>query len=428
MTTEETRKRLSELGIRLIKQSTEQRLVLYRANLSGVNLCGADFARAGLRTANFREATLRKAYFEGANLEGVDFRGADLTEADLSNANLQDADFRKATLEGVTFSGSSLIGANLYEADLSGLDIRRAVLRGAILKGAKLRDANLIRAEIDYTNLSGCDLRGAKLIRASLRNSDLREADFSEADLGEADLSNADLRGAKLCSSRLVESNLTRANLIRSDLTGCKVYGVSVWDTRIGKRTKMRDLVISKDEQPLITVYDIEIAHFIYMILENTKVKNVIDTLRTKAILILGAFDDESMPIFTILKEAIRGYGYLPLLFDFEAPETQEYMETVRTMALLSSFVIVDLSSRSGQLHELASLVRDTYIPFATIARDGTKITAMQGEFRHCYWYKEKYFSYSSENAVKRIPQLFQREIIPWANKINNKIKSKRRR
>jgi hypothetical protein len=189
----------------------------------------------------------------------------------------------------------------------------------------------------------------------------------------------------------------------------------------------MKDLVISKDKQPHITVDDIEVAQFIYMILDNKKVKNVIDTLKTKAILILSSFDEESMLIHSILKDTIRSHGYLPLLFDFKAPYTQELMETVKTMALLSCFVIVDLSRRSGQLHELASLVRDTYIPFTTIAREGTKITTMQREFRHYYWYKDKYFPYSPEKVVTHIPQLFEKKIIPWANKINNKLRDVRR-
>lgn len=87
----------------------------------------------------------------------------------------------------------------------------------------------------------------------------------------------------------------------------------------------------------------------------------------------------------------------------------------------------VDLSRRRGQLHELASLVKDTYIPFTTIAREGTKITSMQREFRHYYWYKDKYFSYSSDKIVTQIPQLFEKKIIPWANKINSKLRDERK-
>jgi uncharacterized protein YjbI with pentapeptide repeats len=427
LTTAETRERLIKLGINIMKSPFPERWNLTGANLSSADLSGADFTGVCLRGANFREATLRRAFFEGAKLEDVDFRGADLTGAYLGNANLRGVDFRKAILSRVTFSGSDLMGANLCEADLSGLEMRRAVLRGAILNGAKLRGTNLMAADIDKTNLRGVDLRGAILIKANLRDSDLRDSDLTDADLSEADLSYADLRGAKLCSSRLTESNLVRANIVRSDLTGCEVYGVSAWDIRTGKTTKMKDLIISIDKQPLITVDDIEVAQFIYMILDNKKVKKVIDTMRTKAILILGAFDKESILILETLKDTIRSHGYLPLLCEFKAPRTQELMETVKTMALLSSFVIVDLSKRSGQLHELSSLVKDTYIPFATIARDGTKITAMHGEFKHYYWYKDRYFSYSPENAVTQIPQLFEKEIIPWANIINNRIRYKRK-
>jgi len=278
------------------------------------------------------------------------------------------------------------IDRDLREADLRGTNLREADLKGAILNGANLRGANLCGA-----NLREADLKGAYLIEANLTN----------------------------CS--LVEANIVAANLSNS-----QVYGVSAWDIKTSYQTLMNDLEINRYDQPLITVDNIEVAQFIYMLLNNKKISNIINTMRTKAVLILGSFDNSSKVILETLKDVIRHHNYLPLLFDFVPPYTQDLMETVKTMALLSCFVIIDLSTRSGQLHELASLVRDTYIPFATIACKGTKVTGMLGEFKHHYWYRSEIFPYSAKGWKKQIPQLFENEIIPWVEKTNDRLREER--
>jgi uncharacterized protein YjbI with pentapeptide repeats len=78
-----------------------------------------------------------------ANLSSIDLRGANLSDANLSGANLSGADLRVANLRGANLSG-----ADLSVADLSGAD-----LRGADLRGADLRDADLRDADIDYSAL-----------------------------------------------------------------------------------------------------------------------------------------------------------------------------------------------------------------------------------------------------------------------------------
>lgn len=65
LTTEETRERLIQFGIKFIKL-TPEKWYLNGANLSGLNLCGADFTGVDLKRANFRKANLRRAYFEGS--------------------------------------------------------------------------------------------------------------------------------------------------------------------------------------------------------------------------------------------------------------------------------------------------------------------------------------------------------------------------
>jgi hypothetical protein len=46
-------------------------------------------------------------------------------------------------------------------------------------------------------------------------------------------------------------------------------------------------------EEPIITVDNIEVAQFIYLMLHNEKIRDVIDTITSKAVLILGRFTGE---------------------------------------------------------------------------------------------------------------------------------------
>jgi uncharacterized protein YjbI with pentapeptide repeats len=121
-------------------------------------------------------------------------------------------------------------------------------------------------------DLSGADLRGTDLRGADLRGADLRKADLSEADLSEADLSGANLSGA----------TLVKTNLVGAVLTGCRIYGVSAWDMKLDG-TKQNDLVITPYNEPEVTVDNIEVAQFVYLLLRNEKIRDVIDTIGRKA-------------------------------------------------------------------------------------------------------------------------------------------------
>jgi hypothetical protein len=48
-----------------------------------------------------------------------------------------------------------------------------------------------------------------------------------------------------------------------ADLTGCRVYGVSAWDLKL-ERIEQQNLIITPENEPAITVDNIEVAQFIY--------------------------------------------------------------------------------------------------------------------------------------------------------------------
>jgi len=339
----------------------------------------------------------------------------DLRFIDLKNINLN-----KANLASTNLKGANLENANLGEADLRKANLSKVNLEKANLLKAILRQSNLWKAD-----LSKADSRKADFSKAYLEEANLCEANLKKADFWRANLYGADLSGAKLNNAELENCCLNKAIMSKTDLTGVKIYGISAWDVKIDN-TIMEDLIIR--EKPLITIGDLEIAQFIYLILNNKKISNLITTMRTKAVLILGSFDNQSKLVLNKIKEVLPKYNLIPIVFDFNPPLEQRDIETVKTLALLSKFVIVDLSKRSGQYFEVSNLVSDVSVPYVPIAVKGTKPSGMLKSLNIYDWWRKEYFYYPRKGWRNKLPELIENEIIPWADKINNKLLKNRDR
>jgi hypothetical protein len=192
---------------------------------------------------------------------------------------------------------------------------------------------------------------------------DLSGADLRRANLSEADLSGANLSGADLEIAALVDTDLTGA-----DLTACRIYGASAWSLKL-ETTRQQNLVITKRGEPAITVDNIEVAQFIYLLLHNQKVRDVIDTITSKAVLILGRFTDERKAVLDALREELRKRNYLPILFDFSVPATRDITETISLLARMARFVVADITDarsmhRDGRQvrYNLGEFLRDAYL------------------------------------------------------------------
>jgi hypothetical protein len=115
----------------------------------------------------------------------------------------------------------------------------------------------------------------------------------------------------------------------------------------------------TKKKEAAITVDNIEVAQFIYLMLHNEKIRDVIDTITSKAVLILGRFTDERKAVLDALREERRKRDYLPILFDFEEPRSRDTDETITLLARMARFVIADISDAKSVLHELRAIVPD---------------------------------------------------------------------
>jgi hypothetical protein len=177
-------------------------------------------------------------------------------------------------------------------------------------------------------------------------------------DLRNADLRRAILSGANLSGANLRFTNLLNADLRNADLTGSLVFGTSAWNLQL-EGTTQRDLVITEFGKPPVTVDSIEVAQFIYLMLENQKIRHVIDTITSKAVLILGRFTDERKAVLDALREELHNRDYLPILFDFEKPRSLGTDETITLLARMARFIIADISDAKAVLQELRAIVPD---------------------------------------------------------------------
>jgi uncharacterized protein YjbI with pentapeptide repeats len=392
---------------------------LFEADLRGANLRGANLSRANLRGANLRGANLsgtthmewdlKAGNLSRAGLSETDLMEADLSGADLSGADLSGADLRFTNLSRAGLSGTNLMEADVCGVDLSGADLTRANLREADFKGAKLIGANLTEAILYKVDLSGADLSGG-------------------ADLGGANLTDASLTGANLSMANISTADLTAATLVAvdltgADLTGCRIYGVSAWDLKL-ERTKQQNLVVTSYGEPEITVDNIEVAQFVYLLLHNEKIRDVIDTVGKKGVLLLGRFTEGRITILERLREKLRDLGYVPMVFNFDKPETRDFTETVRLLASLSKFVIVDITNPRSAPLEIQATVPDYMVPFVPILEHGQDPFAMFMDLQNKYdWVLEPVIVYAS---IDRLIEVLEDKIIRPAEAKFNELLARR--
>ena len=194
---------------------------------------------------------------------------------------------------------------------------------------------------------------------------------------------------------------MVKTNLVDATLTDCRIYGISAWDVKLSKGTKQRDLIITTRSEAEVTVDNIEVAQFVYLLLHNEKIRDVIDTVGKKGVLLLGRFTEGRIAVLDRLRDELRKRGYLPIVFNFDKPETKDFTETVRLLAGLSKFVIADITNPKSAPLELQATVPEIMVPFRPIIEEGEKPFAMLQDLwsKHREWVFEPIY-YSSVDAL----------------------------
>jgi len=337
-------------------------------DLRGINLHKTHMRWAWFNSADFTGADLRDtdfgyAHVAGSTMDSADLRGAYLREAALMDTKFRNADCRQAILSGASLIGADLSGANLEHAMISD----RALLMQAKLHQARLAAANLATSDLSNAELIGADLTGANLNQAFLQGANLTDANLTSAQLFRTDLADAQLTRANLTNADLGFARLIDTDLRGAQLVNCSIHGISVWGVNL-EGAVQANLLITSPVESKITVPDLEVAQFIYLLLHNRTIRRVIDTIATKAVLILGRFGiQERKQVLDALAEKLRELDLLPIIFDFEKPEHQDIIETIQTLAGMSRFIIADVTAARVVADELRAFVPDFAVPVVPI-------------------------------------------------------------
>jgi uncharacterized protein YjbI with pentapeptide repeats len=411
---------------------------LRRAELSAAHLFGANLSEADLREAALSLANLSHAKLQGADLRNSNLTQASLFQANLVGAKLKGADLSSAKLGGANLSQADLrearlYGANLVGSDLSQADLRRTCLSAACLIGAKLEGADL----------SGADLRGAVLYHDPEARKTVSDYEWQDPSVGitsrhyhdpetgrfvvelsgpirlhhidQVEVGGVNLRKAKLNGADLSRANLVEADLTDADLTGCRVYGMSAWGLKLNEGTKQQSLIITPPEELEVTCDNIEVAQFIYLLLHNEKIRDVIDTVGKKTVLILGRFTAERKAVLDSLRDSLRNRDYLPVLFDFDKPVSKDLTATVLTLAHMARFIIADLTDPSCIPYEVAKIA-DVFVPVQPILLSGKSEFAMFSDLQRRFHWVLKTHHYDSPEQL--LTNLDERVIRPAEAKV----------
>ena len=220
------------------------------------------------------------------------------------------------------------------------------------------------------------------LTRINLSGRDLTGINFKGVGLFKADLSNTILHNANLRQSIAIKADFSGSNL-----SGSHVYGISAWDIKTDDITNQKDLIITEPKKPMITVDNLQLAQFIHLLINNKNIRDVIQAVSNKAVLILGRFADGHIDILRKIKVKIRELGYLPILFDFDKPKNRNLTETVITLASLSKVVICDLTNPACIPQELqATIPNFSSVIFQPIIMEHMKEYAMFESFEMYTW------------------------------------------
>lgn len=189
--------------------------------------------------------------------------------------------------------------------------------------------------------------------------------------------------------------------------------------------TTQSGLIITKEGDPVVTVDDIDVAQFIYFMLTNKKIRRVIDTMTSKAVLILGRFTEKRKAVLDALREKLSTMNYLPIIFDFDKPTDRDLTETVKTLAGLSKFIIMDLSDPSSSPHEAVVTISDFKVPFLPILEVGQKEYAMFDDLRKKHPWVLQGVIYNDQNHlinnIEKLTKLAEKKYIEIQAEKNQK-------
>ena len=307
-------------------------------------------------------------------------------------AGIDTPNFRNTNFS-LEFHGESLydlpefFDLNFANSDMNMVSLRNCTFINCCFDGAHITFADLVDACFQSCTFKNVCMRVTKIGDAAFTN-----CLFENSDLSYCSAENTSFKGTKFVNTRMEHMSLVSSDFSDAYLDGCFVYGVSAWNL-ILQNTKQKDLLITHNGQPYLTVDDIELAQFIYLLINNNNLRTVINTITSKVVLILGNFSPKRKRVLDLIRNELRQHDLVPVIFDFEVPSAKNLTETVLVLASMSKCVIADLTSQKSIPHELANII--PYHPSLTICPiilNGERPYSMFDDYKVYPWVKPLFF------------------------------------
>jgi hypothetical protein len=314
-----------------------------------------------------------------------------------------------------------------YGLDLRGIRLSNLDLHRINLKKARLDRARLLKVNFNEAILAGISMDNSKITDVNFENSEMIDACIQNSKINGGSMANANLYGAHLKKTKLIDTDMSYTNLNGADLKAAtldniKVTGTSAWAVDIDSETKQSNLKIvpffypfqkvlyEGDDSIVITCNDIETAQLLYLLTRRNekdrseKVRQVIDSVTDKIVLILGNFRRDRKLTLKKIRQKLSEMNYVPVIFDFSVPKNRDMVETVAILAGLSRFVIADFTSQSSIPLESMLIIPGYKVPFKPVVKKGYKIFAMFSDLRGKYdWVLDKWEYKDNNDLLKGI-------------------------
>lgn len=374
---------------------------LQNYDFSNCILINTDFQKCHLGKANFknviaRESNFRKAYFNESDFENADLRDSSfkatvirnsifknslINRADFSGSNLKNSIFICANIRDSLFCSTRLDNINMIKVHFERSLFREAKFLNSEMALVKLNDSRILHTDFSNCNFENSMLYDSVFDFCQFKDCNLTKTRFTEGRLNNSKIDDTIMRGVNFRNTQLSSDVFTNC-----DLSNSKIFGISAWRLSL-INSLQENLRISDVNEPVITIDNIEVAQFIYLLINNEKLRDVINTVTSKVVLILGRFTADRVKVLNLLREELRHKNYLPILFDFEKSPNRDLTETIMTLASFSKFVIADITDPKSIPQELTQIIPHmTSLPVQPIILTGHSEYGMFEHFKKYPW------------------------------------------
>lgn len=318
-----------------------------------------------------------------------------------SKFNLRGLDFQEKFWERGSSEPPLLI-----EEDFSNSDLFSASLRNCVFLNCCFDKSNMIYTDLVDAYFESCTFKGTTIRLSKIGSAVFRNCVFEKADLSYCSAEETSFEGSKFINTKLEHMSLVSSDFSHTKIYNCYVYGISSWDLNLDCSVQ-KDLIITPRGKPTIKVDNIELAQFLYLLINNSKLRDAIDSISSKSVLILGNFSKERKKILDQIRKQLRNRNLIPILFDFEKPNSRDLTETIRLLALMSKFIIVDLSSPRSSPHELANIITENpSIKVFPIVLSGEKPYGMFEDHYKSYSWVQKVKNYTNDSILQVVDDI----------------------